>query len=140
MRLWTKVPDEGIHVACASVSFAAAFARQLQTEFTPAALEQRLASMPDRARAGRQRTIIERGFDAPFVKDAVLLFDKTYRAMEVALGDGPWLAGQGFSLADIALTPYLDRPQPSRAVADVDPGAAASDRLVRPHPRPAELR
>ena len=32
MQLWTKVFDEGIHVACASVSFAAAFARQLQTE------------------------------------------------------------------------------------------------------------
>ena len=65
--------------------------------------------MPDRARAGRQRAIIEHGFDAPFVKDAVLLFDNTYRAMEEALGDGPWLAGPGFGLADIALTPYLDR-------------------------------
>lgn len=109
MRLWTKIPDEGIHVACASVSFASAFARQLQGEFTPAALEARLAGMPDRARAGRQRAIMEHGFKAPFVKDAVLLFDRTYQAMEQALADGPWLAGESFSLADIALTPYLDR-------------------------------
>ena len=109
MRLWTKVPDEGIHVACASVSFSAAFAKQLQCEFTPAAMEKRLAGMPDQARAGRQRAIMEHGFNAPFVKDAVLLFDKTYQAMEEVLGDGPWLAGQSFSLADIALTPYLDR-------------------------------
>jgi len=109
MRLWTKVPDEGIHVACASVSFSAAFARQLQTEFSPGELEERLAGMPDQARAGRQRAIMERGFDAPFVKDAILLFDKTYQAMEEALGDGPWLAGESFSLADMALTPYLDR-------------------------------
>ena len=29
--------------------------------------------------------------------------------MEEALDDGPWLAGESFSLADIALTPYLDR-------------------------------
>ena len=109
MRLWTKVPDEGIHVACASVSFAAAFARQLQSRFTPAAMEKRLAGRPDRARAGRQRAIMEHGFDAPFVRDAVLLFDRTYQAMEEALGDVPWLAGDSFSLADIALTPYLDR-------------------------------
>ena len=109
MRLWTKVPDEGIHVACASVSFSAAFARQLQAKFTPERLEERLASMPDRARAGRQRAIMEHGFNAPFVRDAILLFDETYQAMEEALSDGPWLAGQSFSLADIALTPYLDR-------------------------------
>lgn len=109
MRLWTKVPDEGIHIACASVSFAAAFAQQLLEAFGPEAIEARLAGMPDRARAGRQRQIMEQGFQAPFVKDAVLLFDKTYQAIEEALRDGPWLAGDSFSLADIALTPYLDR-------------------------------
>ena len=66
MRLWTKVPDEEIHIALASVSVAAAFAKQLQREFPP-------------------------------------------EVMENALTDGPWLAGQNFSLADVALTPYLDR-------------------------------
>ena len=109
MRQWTKVPDEGIHIACATVSFASAFAKQLRDEFGAEAIEARLASMPDRARAGRQRQIMEEGFKAPFVKDAVLLFDKTYQGMEEALEDGPWLAGDSFSLADIALTPYLDR-------------------------------
>jgi glutathione S-transferase len=29
--------------------------------------------------------------------------------MEDALADGPWLAGSAFSLADISLTPYVNR-------------------------------
>src|SRR5690606_16073593 len=76
MRQWAKVPDDGIHVACASVTYASAFAEQLKKNHTPEELEQRLSKLPDRGRADRQRQILERGFEAPFVRDAVLLHDK----------------------------------------------------------------
>jgi glutathione S-transferase len=109
MRQWAKVPDDGIHVACASVTYAAAFADQLKAHHSPEEMAQRLAKIPDRARAERQRQILERGFEAPFVRDAVLLHDRMLGDMEKALANGPWLAGRDFSLADIAIIPYVTR-------------------------------
>src|SRR5690606_1013840 len=101
--------DDGIHVACASVTYASAFAEQLKKNHTPEELEQRLSKLPDRGRADRQRQILERGFEAPFVRDAVLLHDKMLADMEKALSGGPWLAGRDFSLGDIAIIPYVTR-------------------------------
>lgn len=109
MRQWAKVPDDGIHVACASVTYASAFADQLRKNHTREEMEERLAKIPDRARAERQRQILERGFQAPFVRDAVLLHDKMLADMEKALAKAPWLAGKEFSLADIAIVPYVTR-------------------------------
>lgn len=109
MRLWSKLCDEGVHMACGSISFAAIFARQLANGHSPEALEKRLERMPDPARRERQRQIIQHGFDAPFVRDHVRLYDKALAEMEAALADRPWLAGAAFSLADISLIPYVER-------------------------------
>ena len=109
MRRWTKVPDDGIHVACGSLSFAGAFARQLQTDFDADALERRMDAMPDPARAARQRQIMEHGFDVPFVRDAVRAHARMLRDMEAGLEGGPWLAGETFSLAEACITPYMER-------------------------------
>ena len=109
MRIWSKLPDDGIHIACASITYAAAFAPQLRAHHTEREWEERLAKLPDRTRAERQRQIIAHGFDAPFVRDAVLLHDKMLRDMEATLSFQPWLAGQEFSLADIAILPYVTR-------------------------------
>ncbi len=109
MRQWTKVPDDGLHAACGSITYAAAFAPQLRANHTPEEWEARLNRLPDRARAARQRQIIEHGFNAPIVKDAVLLHDKVLKDMEAALAKDEWLAGPDFSLADIALIPYVTR-------------------------------
>ena len=109
MRLWARVPDDGIHVHCASVSFASAFARQLKAGFDADALERRLNDMPDPRRAARQRRIMERGFDVDFVRDAVLAFVKMLDDMQAALERGRWLAGEEFSLADACIAPYVER-------------------------------
>lgn len=109
MRQWAKIPDDGLHAACGSVTYAAAFAPQLRANHTPQEWEERLGKLPDRSRAARQRQIIEQGFKAPVVKDAVLLHEKVLKDMETALADQPWLAGEDFSLADIAIVPYVTR-------------------------------
>ncbi len=109
MRLWTKIPDDGLHVACASVTYASAFVHQLKKHHDPREMEQRLAKLPDRARAARQRQILDLEFEAPFVKDAVLLHDKVLKEMEAALANASWLNGAVFSLADIAIIPYVTR-------------------------------
>ena len=110
MRLWPKLVDEGLHVACGTISFAAIFARQLRDGLSKEALEARLAQMPDPARRERQRQLIELGLAAPFVKDAAKLHDKAIGEMDVALGDGrPWLMGEQFTLADVVMAPYVER-------------------------------
>lgn len=109
MRMWTKVPDDGLHIACASVTYAAAFVHQLRDHHTKEEMEERLSKLPDRARAARQRQILELEFQAPFVKDAVLLHDKVLREMNETLAHQTWLAGPDFSLADLAIVPYVNR-------------------------------
>jgi glutathione S-transferase len=109
MRQWMQVPDVGIHAACGTVSFAAAFAAQVKAAHEPAALAERLAKLPDRARAWRQQQLFDHGLDAPFVPDALKLYDKMIADMEKALARGPWLAGDAFSLAECAIAPYVLR-------------------------------
>ena len=109
MRLWSKAVDEGLHVACGTISFAAIFAKQLRDGLTKEALEARLADMPDPARRERQRQLLTLGVDAPFVKDAVKLHDKILTEMETALRDGPWLMGEQYTLADVVMAPYVER-------------------------------
>ena len=109
MRMWAKIPDEGLHIACASITYASAFVHQLRQHHDLSQWIERLKKLPDRARAARQKQILEQEFEAPFVKDAVMLHDKVLKEMEIALADDPWLAGDEFSLADIAILPYVTR-------------------------------
>jgi glutathione S-transferase len=109
MRVWEKIPDDGLHTACATISFASVFAEQLANGLGPEELERRLANMPDQERATRQRTLMREGFGAPFVKSAVRAYENLIRDMEEGLQHGPWLVGEQFTLADIALIPYLAR-------------------------------
>jgi glutathione S-transferase len=109
MRLWSKAVDEGLHVACGTISFVAAFATQLNDGLTEAQIETRLAGIPDAARRERQRQLIRLGIKAPFVKDALKLHDKLIGEMEAALQNGPWLMGDDFSLADVMMAPYIER-------------------------------
>ena len=109
MRLWARVPDDGLHTACGSLTHATAFLPALRANHDRESYEARLAKLPDRARAARQREIFEQGLGAPIVRDAVRQHDRVLGDMEKALADAPWLAGNDVSLADIALIPYVTR-------------------------------
>jgi glutathione S-transferase len=103
------VPDAGIHAHCGTLSFAAAFARQVSDFHGAAAIEQRLAKLPDRARAARQRMLFDQGIAAPIVPESAKAHDKMLGDIETALVAGPWLAGQAYSLAECAILPYILR-------------------------------
>ena len=49
MRVWAKTPDDGLHAACGTVTYAAAFADQVLAFHGRKALDDRLAKLPDRA-------------------------------------------------------------------------------------------
>lgn len=108
MRVWTKKPDEGGHAACGAFGFALSH-RHLIKDTSPQAIEAHLAKVPNPAQRERQRQSIALGLDAPQVIEAARYWEKTIGEMETALDDGPWLAGDSYSLADIALTPYITR-------------------------------
>lgn len=109
MRVWTKTPDDGLHAACGTVSYAAIFGQQVLAVHGREELDDRLAKLPDRARAARQRELLDNGIDASFVPQHFKLYEKVLGEMEAALGERPWLAGADFSLAECALLPYVWR-------------------------------
>ena len=49
------------------------------------------------------------GIDAPGLDATFRLYDGYLGKMEKTLATRPWLAGESFSLADIAMTPYVNR-------------------------------
>ncbi len=105
-RLWMKKIDDYLHAACSTVTFAIAFRKGLLKK-TPEELEARFAAMPDPAYRERQRLSIQHGVAAPHVPPALRAYDRYLGEMEAALA--PYLAGETYSLADIAATPYLNR-------------------------------
>ncbi|MGH7003366.1 MAG: glutathione S-transferase family protein [Alphaproteobacteria bacterium] len=109
MRVWAQVPDAALHAACGTVTYAAAFVRQIKAANSPEALRDRLAKIPDRARALQQQQLLDLGLDAPFLAGAVKLHDKVLGDMEKALSAQSWLAGADFSIADCAIAPYVLR-------------------------------
>src|SRR5215469_8427306 len=108
MRLWCKLPDDILHMACATVSFAISFGQQLKKQMG-AGLEERMMKMPDPARRERQRALIDKGIETPFFRDHIKVFDKTVAEMETQLGKTAWLASDMYTLADTEITPYIER-------------------------------
>jgi len=107
-RLWMKRIDDYLHAACSAVTFATANRKAL-LRLAPEALEARFQRMPDPAYRERQRLAIAHGLDAPHVAVGVRQHDKFIGEMEAALREAPYLAGDAYSLADAAATPYVNR-------------------------------
>jgi len=107
-RLWMKNIDDYLHAACSTLTFAIifppVFAKKTQSE-----RDAYFAAMPNPAYRERQRLSVEQGLDAPHVPTAARGYDKYIGEMETALGTSPYLAGQAYSLADAAATPYIFR-------------------------------
>ena len=112
MRLWTKAVDEDLHPACAEVTFSSCH-RHIIRRLPPADYERILASTPSQSVTprwhARKKEIVTLGFDAPGLGETYRLYDDYLDRMETALAHQAWLAGDAFSLADIALTPYVNR-------------------------------
>ena len=109
-RLWMKKIDDALHAACSAITFAVAFREELRAK-PPGELAAQLARIPDPAYRERQRLSIEHGLAAPHVAQAARTYDKYIGEMEAALAGSAHLAGDEYSLADLAATPYLNRAQ-----------------------------
>lgn len=112
-RYWTKRLDEHMHAACGTLTFAGAHRHILRKNMSAQALEEFLAGTPSdsvtKSWAARKRQLVAQGFQAPGVAERVRDYDGCLGQMNEDLKRSAWLAGEQFGLADISLTPYVNR-------------------------------
>ena len=106
VRLLMKAIDDPAHPATGLLTHAIAFRKDYRT---PAAIEARMAQIPDPRRRARQRAVYEEGLGASLAADAVRDMEALFARMDETLAHGPWLGGTLYSLADAAATPYANR-------------------------------
>lgn len=109
MRLWTKQLDEGVHAATGTVSTCIAFRHQWMAGRSREELNDMIAKIPDPARRERTPDTMFKGVESKYFPPAIFRFDTLFENMENALKQSKWLAGDSYSLADVAYTPYLAR-------------------------------
>ena len=117
MRLWTKAVDEDLQPACKYITYAACHRHIIKRmppdkfrqymEGPPGEAETRVAGDPNWVES--KRAIVDMGIEAPGVASKFRMYDMYLQKMEHALQRHEWLAGDAFTLADIALAPYVNR-------------------------------
>ncbi|MGP0095078.1 MAG: glutathione S-transferase family protein [Xanthobacteraceae bacterium] len=111
-RYWTNAVDEELHPACAVLTFVASH-RHTVAKLGKDKLEAFLSATPTMSVTSdwqaRKRVLVEHGFAAPGAAEKIKLYDDYLQKMERALAASPWLAGDAFSIADISVTPYVNR-------------------------------
>lgn len=108
MRMWTKLVDEEIHPSVRPLTYVTTHRHAILARGEEA-VEEHIASDPHPVWRERKRRWIHDGFDAPDVGEALGVFRRMVRTMEATLAEREWLAGEAYSLADGALTPYANR-------------------------------
>ena len=108
MRRWLAAVDDGLHRACGVLSYALAGRMMLATR-TPGEIGAVIDRMPDAEARAVRRRVIEQGMNAPDVVPALARHVALLDDLEQALTDGPWLAGDRLSLADLVAVVYVWR-------------------------------
>jgi glutathione S-transferase len=113
-RYWTKAVDEDLHPACGAVTFVCSHRHTVLKNLGEEGVKKFLASTPTMSVTSNWKDLKDGytryGFDAPGASEKVRLYDSYLAKMEAALSGGDdWLVGNKFSIADIAMTPYVNR-------------------------------
>ena len=110
VRAWTKLVDEELHPACSALTYVVSHRHTI--------LKNGVSSFEDFVEkgdsAGKAARLlkwqwIQEGINAPGARDKIQLFVDYLDKMEVALGRNDWLCGTQFTLADVAMAPYVNR-------------------------------
>lgn len=106
MRLWTKLVDETLHPAWPAIAWPI-LVRPSWIDLPADAVEAMLAKLPDPARRERQRRMLRDGVASPDSRAALATVEGVCDRMAESLAGRPWLTGDEFTLADLALLPYF---------------------------------
>lgn len=108
MRLWMKRVDDIVHPSIGSLTHATVY-RPAFLALDENARAERLAKIPDPDRRERFAAVYKDGLDAPIAAASVKNLNKLIVDMEAALAESDFLTGDAYSLADAAVTPYINR-------------------------------
>jgi len=110
VRVWTKAVDEELHPACSAITYVVSH-RHTILRSGAGSFEDFLARGTHEGTAARtlKWQWIQQGLDAPGAADKIRLYDAYLHKMEQALADSDWLVGGRFTMADVALAPYVNR-------------------------------
>ena len=135
VRVFNKLIDEYGHMACMTLTFATAFRPRLLT-LSKEQQEAEYAKTPNKKRAEIKRDVITHGLDSGFAREALTVKDKLLHMIDDAVKDGPYLAGDAWSLAEAAVIPYVLRLELLRMAKlwDRYPGVAKWWDLVKHRP------
>jgi glutathione S-transferase len=137
MRLWVKQLDEGLHAASATISACIAFRYQFMEGKTEAELKKMLDGYVDPVKRERMTENVLAGVESRFFKPAIGRIVKMLDDMQAALSEGTWMAGNSYSLADIAFAPYVTRVAHLQQDWLFDTRPRVADWLDRMQARPA---
>lgn len=110
VRLWTKAVDEELHPACSAITYVVSHRHTILRNGV-GDFESFLALGAREGTAARalKWRWIQEGLEAPGAADKIRLYDAYLGKMEHALEGGEWLVGDTFTMADVALAPYVNR-------------------------------
>ena len=108
MRLWMRRIDDGIHVASRTIGVCIVN-RHIYLEQGAEKIRTYHDNMRDLVRRDNDQVNIELGLDSPLLPAALGRFRVLFEEMNDRLARNGWLAGDSYSLADIALVVYLRR-------------------------------
>ena len=108
MRQWTIRPDAGMHKAFGLLSFAVAFRHQDSSKQMENRAKQNGGKPPSEA-VKDLMNVIANGLESPAMAPQIGVVRQVLADMHQRLDGHDWLAGDAFSLADIAMLPYVCR-------------------------------
>jgi hypothetical protein len=94
--------------SCTILTFATAF-RPALLRLSAEDREAQFSRSPSKKRAEYKRDVVARGLESGFVREALEYHGKLLHWIDDAMKNGPYLAGESYSLADVATIPYVLR-------------------------------
>ena len=109
MREWTLYIAEEPTWAVKVPSFQKNIRPEVSARYTDSEIEKLAQKMPNRETAARWVKAVKQGFSEAEISASMDRLARTLDRMERALAEGPWLAGEEYSLADVDMAPFVHR-------------------------------
>lgn len=107
MRLWTKLADN--YGLAAVIPNTWAFYQPVLAKLSEQDYQKMIAQVPTDERREQWRKASDNSFSPEDHQKAQAAAQRIVQKIENGIGEGPWLMGPAYSLADIDLLPYVDR-------------------------------
>ncbi len=136
MRLWLKFSDNVAYNAVYAPTWSV-LSKRAQDSFSEDKLQAVLERIPTKERRERWETVAREGFSEKEMQDAYDKMRQCLDKIEAAISRGPWLTGEMYSLADIAMIPFIDRIRnlrPEFLDVSVYPGVNQWENALRERP------